>query len=69
MSKERCEGCRCVDCRWRGAGSHCYYNDHGTESSRCSWCMHIFFKGEALMKWKTDSCECRGYEKKWMVEK
>ena len=30
--------------------------------------MHIFFKGEALMRWKTDSYACRGYEKKWRME-
>lgn len=69
MNKDQCEGCRCAKCRWRGAGSNCHYNDRGEESSRCSWCLNAFLKGEELRKWKQGSYLCRGYEKKRMMEK
>lgn len=65
MDKDRCEGCRCTDCRWRGAGSHCYYNDHGPEASRCSWCMAQWYKGGALETFKQEAALCRGYQEKW----
>lgn len=61
---ERCNGCRCVTCRWRGAGSLYYYNNAGEYSSRCSKCVAKNFRGRALEIWKTDSFTCKGYEKK-----
>ena len=60
---ERCRGCRCETCRWKGAGSLCHYNDAGQDASRCSWCLLAIAK-DALPEWKTGSFACRGYEKR-----
>ncbi len=65
-TEKRCKGCHCVTCRWRGAGSLCYYNAAGEYSSRCSHCIKRNFKGRALEIWKTDSFTCKGYQKKWV---
>lgn len=61
---KRCEGCHCAKCRWREAGSNCYYNEHGTESSRCSYCQ-VYARGEELAVMKTESYLCRGYQRKY----
>ena len=61
---KRCEGCRCVKCRWRGAGSNCYYNEHGMESSQCSYCQ-VYARGEELAAMKTESYLCKGYQRKY----
>ena len=63
----RCKGCRCVTCRWQGAGANCYYNENGVETSRCSWCQ-LYLKGDNLAKTKTDSYLCRGYQRRYEVE-
>lgn len=65
---ERCNGCRCVTCRWRGAGSLCYYDNAGEYSSRCSKCITRNLKDRALEVWKTDSFTCKGYEMKQVTE-
>lgn len=61
---KRCEGCHCAKCRWREAGSNCYYNEYGTESSRCSYCQ-VYARGEELAVMKTESYLCRGYQRKY----
>lgn len=61
---KRCAGCRCVKCRWRGAGSSCCYNEHGVESSRCSYC-RVYARGEELAAMKTESYLCKGYQRKF----
>ena len=58
-----CYGCRCETCRWKGAGSLCHYNEHGQDTSRCSWCMEGV-RQEDLAAWKEKSFSCRGYEKR-----
>ena len=61
---DRCKGCRCRKCRWRGAGSLCHYNEYGADSSRCSWCyMAISTRGPELGQWKTESYMCKGFER------
>ena len=61
MMDERCRGCRCETCRWRAAGSNCYYNEYGANSSRCSRCA-LYASAEELTKMKIDSYACKGYE-------
>ena len=63
-----CRGCRCETCRWRAAGSNCYYNEHGQDTSRCSWCMEGIGRDE-LGAWKTKSFACKGYDKRREAEK
>ena len=62
---ERCRGCRCETCRWKGAGSLCHYNAYGQDSSRCSQCMEGVRCSE-LAAWKVKSYACNGYEKRWI---
>lgn len=61
--RNRCKGCKCLTCRWQGAGANCHYNEHGAEASRCSWC-RLYVRGEELAAMKTDSYLCRGYQRK-----
>lgn len=61
---ERCNGCRCVTCRWLGAGSLCYYNAAGGYVSKCSQCVAENLKGRAFEVWKTHSWTCKGYQNK-----
>ena len=58
-----CRGCRCETCRWKGAGSLCHYNEHGQDTSRCSWYMEAIGRDE-LGAWKTKSFACKGYDKR-----
>lgn len=62
--KSRCNGCRCVTCRWKGAGANCHDNEHGAELSRCSWCQN-HTRREELTKMKTDSYLCLGYQRRY----
>lgn len=32
-----CRGCRCETCRWRAAGSNCYYNEYVAFRQEFSW--------------------------------
>ena len=69
--KDRCYGCHCLTCRWKGAGSLCHYNNGGPESGRCSICAsRNLAEGEyknpmSLNRFKHDSWECKGYEKRY----
>ena len=60
---ERCHGCRCESCRWRAAGSNCYYNEYGADASRCSQCAESIQRID-LAAWKVKSYACKGYEKR-----
>ena len=62
--KDRCKGCRCVACRWRGVGANCHDNEHGGELSRCAWCQN-YASGEELAKMKTNSYLCQGYQRRY----
>ena len=64
VTPKRCKGCKCIKCRWRGAGSNCCYNEHGVESSRCSHCQ-VYARGEGLAAMKTESYLCEGYQRKY----
>ena len=64
VTPKRCKGCKCIKCRWRGAGSNCCYNEHGMESSRCSYCQ-VYARGEGLAAMKTESYLCEGYQRKY----
>ena len=35
--KSICYGCRCETCRWRAAGSNCYYNEYVAFRQEFSW--------------------------------
>lgn len=61
---KQCHGCRCETCRWRAAGSNCYYNEYGADASRCSQCVDGV-KRVDLAEWKVKSYACRGYEKRY----
>nr|DAE74859.1 MAG TPA: hypothetical protein [Caudoviricetes sp.] len=65
MDKDKCYGCRCQECRWRGAGSLFHYNEHGEHTSRCSWCSRAICRlSPKLPEWKTASFACKGFERK-----
>lgn len=64
--KNRCKGCRRIDCRWKGAGSLCYYNDHGEAMSACSYCANSL-SGDRLVTFKTFRFDCKGYQRKVVV--
>lgn len=63
---ERCHGCRCETCRWRAAGSNCYYNEYGQDAGRCSQCAELV-RREELATWKVKSFSCKGYAKREIV--
>ena len=69
IHKDRCKGCRCLTCRWKGAGSLCHYNDAGPDASRCStcenWNLHGDEYGQPLKTFKLESWQCKGYEKRY----
>lgn len=64
--KSICYGCRCETCRWRAAGSNCYYNEYGQDASRCSQCVELV-RREELATWKVKSFSCKGYTKREIV--
>ena len=60
---ERCRGCRCESCRWRAAGSNCYYNAYGQDSSRCSQCAESIQRID-LAAWKVKKLCVQGLREK-----
>lgn len=60
---KRCKGCRCLNCRWRAAGSMCYYNACGEDASLCSYCFNLSDASKELEQVKAGSYNCRGFQR------